>query len=137
LSYKQRRFFTCSRALQYDQPADEDRNFAYEPLYHSADVRALALKAAKASPFGVDLLLTAEWGAGFHKLSDEVVNKLPSNLTDNPAAVGSPGVSVLASRIPARYHFAATQNTFFELLPYRCLPRVCMYVFKIRETQQI
>ena len=108
-------------ASNYDQPADEDRNFQFEPFYHSSDVRTLVTKAAKASPFGIDILLTSEWGAGFHNLSDEVVNKLPATIAEKPNSIGSPGVALLASRIPARYHFAGTMNTYFELLPYRLL----------------
>ena len=53
---------------------------------------------------GVDLFLTAEW---------------PSQIQSSPDAPGAYPISLACLALKPRYHFAASQNRFYERPPYR------------------
>lgn len=89
----------------------------------------------------IDLLLTNQWPMYVEKLSDQesvwaqfsfifilnyyfsinllLLGRLFKDETLNTEKFGSQLVSYLATKIRPRYHFSATQNLFFERIPYR------------------
>ncbi len=62
----------------------------------------------------VDILLTNQWPMYIERLNNQ---PLEGDL--NSQEFGSNLISHLAMKIRPRYHFAASQNVFFERLPYR------------------
>ncbi len=62
----------------------------------------------------LDILITNQWPKYIEKLSNQ---QLDNNL--NSEKFGSEAISYLAMQIKPRYHFSATQNVFFERIPYR------------------
>jgi len=89
------------------------RNIKYQPHYIEEDVIGV-VSAGLAAPH-VDVLLTAEWAKGWQMLLP--AEKMPASLAAAPPQ-GSPVVAKLAAQIPARYHFAGTQDAHFELPAY-------------------
>eukprot|EP00808_Paulinella_micropora_P000970 g79670.t1 len=112
---------------------DTDRVAAFEkyrPFYVEADVQSLQQQAGSAP---VDVLLTAEWGAGFHHLLS--AEALPKTLPNPPQKTGSPVVASLASSFCSRYHFAGLEDTFFTLPPYSTnVPGYCCRFYGLGKT---
>lgn len=98
----------------FDKPQDDAQlqQAGYTSAYTSADVSTV-IEAAGREP--VDLLLTAEWGRGYHHLLGD--DQLPADI-NAPKSAGSLPVARLAAQVSARYHMAGGQNAFFVLPPY-------------------
>ncbi|XP_042317504.1 CWF19-like protein 1 [Sceloporus undulatus] len=75
-----------------------------------ADLKASLLSTSKFR--GVDILLTSPWPKGIETFGNDpgVVNS---------KTCGSELVSLLATTLKPRYHFAALQKVYYERLPYR------------------
>jgi len=99
----------------YGEAPSATRDTKYETHYLQLEVEEL-LKKNKIKTEGIDLLLTAEWGKGFQNLLPE--KQRPKGFA-GITTVGSTIVAELASTIPTRYHFAGTENYYFQLPPYR------------------
>jgi len=88
----------------------------YASYYTQGDVQKV-IDESKQAPRGmIDILLTAEWGKGWHNLLAD--SALPTAMRD-PLNVGSPAVALLASTLSIRYHFAGSERSYLMLPPYR------------------
>ncbi|KAG0745016.1 hypothetical protein G6F66_008904 [Rhizopus arrhizus] len=94
--------------LSGTQPTDDNSTKLTE--YTKDDIEKLCrTKMPASSPPGIDLLLTCEW---------------PKNISESPTATMdeskmSVHTAQLAAALKPRYHFAASQNLFYEREPYR------------------
>lgn len=81
--------------------------------YSKADIQKLCLtKLPVTLPPGVDFLLSYEWPKDITELSNLTATDL------NPEKC-STYISELAAALKPRYHFAASQNMFYEREPYK------------------
>jgi hypothetical protein len=96
------------------------RQTKYEPHYVHDDIKVLLAAYAgskEAQDHGVDLLLTSEWGRGYHSLLPSTL--LPKGLSSSPDSTGSPAVKQVCCAVSAQYHFAGKEGVFFQLPPYK------------------
>ena len=98
---------------RYFEVNEEERKQRYEQHYTEDDIVALNKEAAGEQ---LDLLLTAEWAKNFYSLLPSTA--LPAAIA-SPTSVGSPVIARLAAQLSIRYHFAANEDCYFELPPYR------------------
>jgi len=97
---------------------NHDRSEAAEVgRYSSHDVDELLDQQSLQYPHGLDILLTSEWGRGFHRFLD--AEDIPVTASGLCKSIGSPAVSMLASELAVRYHFASLEQCFFQLPPFR------------------
>ncbi|OQR74479.1 CWF19 protein 1-like [Tropilaelaps mercedesae] len=78
--------------------------------YSLQEIHRFLLPLVKSDTY-VDILLTADWPSGVTKYAG--ANPLASKVT------GSVGVAQMAYFLKPRYHFTASNNLFYERVPYR------------------
>ncbi|ORZ14777.1 CwfJ C-terminus 1-domain-containing protein-like protein [Absidia repens] len=80
--------------------------------YSQADIDTLkATKFPLSAPNGVDVLLTTEWPKGIENAS--------TTPPSAPLTTASSTIAQLALALKPRYHFATSENVFFEREPYK------------------
>lgn len=96
------------------QPSTEDQDSTSSVTYSKSDIQKLCLtKLPVALPAGVDFLLSYEWPKDITELSS-----LPPS-TELNQEKSSVYISELAAALKPRYHFAASQDVFYEREPYK------------------
>lgn len=90
-----------------------ERRVKYHSYYNEDE--ALAIKRT-AGEDECDILFTCEWARNWHSLLS--ASQIPPDATD-PSRIGSPVVAKLATQLRIRYHFAAHEDIYFELPPYK------------------
>ena len=109
----------------------------FESAYREEDIEELVVEGfAYNASKGVDMLLTAEWGEGFHHLLPKQVATVQSGKAQQKWGGRShplksfkqlsPAVRRVCSEgnggVKAQYHFAGTEGQYFMLPPYAHAP---------------
>eukprot|EP00854_Cymbomonas_tetramitiformis_P017841 gene17841-21245_t len=100
----------------YREPKKSLEGDSIDTCYHESEVDELIAKASESFVVGHDILLTSEWGQGFHRLLP-LEASIPMHGPLERA--GSPAVARLASEADFRYHFVGTLNVHYQLAPFQ------------------
>lgn len=93
---------------------ENEKENTYKPAYyHRSDIEQLKnTKFPLSIPYGVDILLTTEW-------PKEIENKSSIKLeSSSKLETSNSNITELALALKPRYHFATSENIFYEREPY-------------------